>query len=169
MHMPTWIRNLLAIAASLLALGCDQNGRPIEQFGLDRLHPGESTESDVRNVMGQPDTVWDEADGGRTLEYPKGPEGPRTWMFAIDRDGRLAGYTQVLTDENFARVRVGMSHQQVRRMLGRPRSVVQFGRKNEEVWDWLYLQNNATRFFNVHFDNGSGLVTATSSSERLTN
>lgn len=166
--MPNWMRNLLAIGASLLAFGCDQNGRPIEQFGLDKLHPGESSENDVRNVMGQPDTVWEDAGGGRTLEYPKGPEGVRTWMFAIDGNGKLIGYTQVLTEDNFARIRVGMEREQVRRMLGKPRTVATFGRKNEEVWDWRYLENNTSRFFNVHFDIGTGKVTGTSSSDRLT-
>ncbi|MDB5774931.1 MAG: lipoprotein [Herbaspirillum sp.] len=171
--MSTRIRKLFAllaaVLASLLAVGCDQNGRPIEEFGLSRLHPGESLESDVRNVMGQPDTVWDDADGGRTLEYPKGPEGARTWMFSIGRDGKLIAYAQVLTEENFAKIQRGMRREEVRRMLGKPRSVVTFERKNEEVWDWKYLENYRGRLFNVHFDRDSGEVAGTSSSDIYSN
>ncbi len=156
---------LLAASAVLLAPGCDRNGNPMEEFGLDKLNTGVSTEADVRGVMGQPDSVREESDGGRTLEYPKGPEGVRTWMFRIASDGRLTGYQQVLTDENFDRVQKGMTRDEVRNMLGRPRSVVPFKRKNEEVWDWKYLHVHEERLFNVHFDMESGKVVRTSISE----
>ena len=59
-----------------------------------------------------------------------------------------------------------MNKEEVRRMLGRPGSVVQFARKNEEVWDWRYIQSDASQaFFNVHMDITSGLVTGTSVSQ----
>jgi outer membrane protein assembly factor BamE (lipoprotein component of BamABCDE complex) len=157
---------LLWLALSVLAAGCDNNGRPIEEMGLDKLAKGISTEAEVRSVMGQPDTVWEEEDGARTLEYPKGPSGQRTWMFEIGKDGKLKDYTQVLTEERFARITPGMSKDDVRRLLGRPLSVVQFRLKQEEVWDWLYRdQTQMRRLFNVHYDIASGKVTGTSSSE----
>ena len=154
-----------ACGAALLMLGCDRNGNPIEEFGLDKLSKGVSTEAEVRTVMGQPDTVWEEEDGRRTLEYPKGPQGVRTWMFSIAADGRMLDYTQVLTAENFAKVVPGMSNDEVRRLLGRPRTIVPFKRKNEEVWDWRYQNINEPRLFNVHFDMDSHKVVATSHSE----
>lgn len=163
------MKRLLAAAFALacaLALGaCDRNGNPIQEFGLDKLAKGVSTESDVRGVMGQPNTVWEQDDGARTLEYPKGPEGARTWMFDIDRDGKLKDYRQVLSEANFGTIRPGMSRDEVRRMLGRPKSVAEYRLKNEEVWDWRYLDpTNTPRFFNVHFDKATGRVTQTSSS-----
>jgi outer membrane protein assembly factor BamE (lipoprotein component of BamABCDE complex) len=157
------IRGVFVLLCALLAAGCDQQGRFTEEAGLDKLAKGISSESDVRLAMGQPDTVWEEEDGARSLEYPKGPAGHRTWVFDIDKDGKLKDYRQVLTEENFARVQPGMSKDAVRRLLGRPRSVVQFKRKNEEVWEWRYLQSNVTsRLFNVHFNIESGRVTQTS-------
>jgi outer membrane protein assembly factor BamE (lipoprotein component of BamABCDE complex) len=157
---------LLALALSVLGAGCDNNGRPIEEMGLDKLAKGISTEAEVRGAMGQPDTVWEEEDGARTLEYPKGPMGHKTWVFEIGKDGKMKDYTQVLTEEHFAQVMPGMSRDKVRHMLGRPRSVVQFRLKREEVWDWLYRDRTQTpRLFNVHFDIESGKVTSTSSSE----
>jgi outer membrane protein assembly factor BamE (lipoprotein component of BamABCDE complex) len=155
---------LLALGTAVLLSGCDKNGRPVEEFGLDKLEKGISAEADVRQVMGKPEIVWEEEDGSRTLEYPKGPEGVRTWMFAIGRDGKLRDYTQVLTEENFARVKPGMSKDEIRRMLGKPRTIVQYRLKNEEAWDWRYLSNHTPRLFNVHFDITSGKVTGTSSS-----
>jgi outer membrane protein assembly factor BamE (lipoprotein component of BamABCDE complex) len=151
---------------TLLVGACDRQGRPIQEFGLDKLSKGISTEGDVRTVMGQPDTVWEEADGSRTLEYPKGPAGHRTWFFTIGKDGKLVDYRQVLTEENFSNIKPGMSMDEVRRMLGKPRSMVQFKLKNEEVWDWAYMQpTQKTRLFNVHFDIASRTVTRMSSSE----
>ncbi len=163
--MKRWIRLLLLPVVTLFAFACDKQGRPIEEFGLDKLEKGISSEGDVRNAMGRPETVWEEEDGARTLEYPKGPEGARTWFFLIDKHGKLRDYKQVLTEENFARIQPGWSKDQVRRMLGKPRSVVQFKLKNEEVWDWHYLSGHTSRFFNVHFDITSGKVTSTSTSE----
>jgi outer membrane protein assembly factor BamE (lipoprotein component of BamABCDE complex) len=166
-QMTPWIRSLILLLAGLLLFGCDKQGRPIEEFGLDKLERGVSTEGDVRSVMGQPEIVREEESGERTLEYPKGPEGVRTWFFTIGKDGKLRDYKQVLTEENFARIKPGLSKDEVRRMLGKPRSVVQFKLKNEEVWDWRYLdrQMQTPRFFNVHFDMTSGKVTGTSSSD----
>lgn len=161
--MGRWIRAIFALLCALLASACDQQGRFSEQAGLDRLAKGTSSESEVVQAMGRPDTVWEEEDGSRTLEYPTGPAGHRTWMVEIDRYGKLKDYRQVLSEETFARIGPGMSKDAVRRLLGRPRSVVQFKLKNEEVWDWRYLQSNVTsRLFNVHFDIASGRVTRTS-------
>ena len=154
-----------ALACALALGACDRNGNPIQEFGFDKLAKGVSTESDVRGVMGQPDTVWEQEDGARTLEYPKGPAGARTWMFDIDRDGKLRDYRQVLSEATFGAIRPGMSKDEVRRMLGRPKSVAEYRLKNEEVWDWRYLDpTNTPRFFNVHFDKATGRVTQTSSS-----
>jgi hypothetical protein len=157
---------VFATICMLLAGACDRQGRPIEEFGLDKLGKGISTEGDVRGVMGQPDTVWEEEDGSRVLEYPKGPMGSRTWFFIIGKDGKLMDYRQVLTEENFSNIRPGMSMDEVRRMLGKPRNIAQYKLKNEEVWDWAYLQpTKKTRLFNVHFDIASRKVTRTSFSE----
>jgi hypothetical protein len=51
-------RGVLALASVILVSACDQQGHFTEEFGLDKLAKGISGESDVRMVMGQPDTVW---------------------------------------------------------------------------------------------------------------
>jgi outer membrane protein assembly factor BamE (lipoprotein component of BamABCDE complex) len=161
-----WVAGtLLLVLGILMAGGCDRQGNPIEESGLDKLNKGVSTEADVRSAMGAPDSLREDGSGGHVLEYPKGPQGVRTWMFWIAADGRLADYQQVLSDANFARVQPGMSREQVRALLGRPRSVVPFRRKNEEVWDWKYLHVHEERLFNVHFDLDGGQVVRVSISE----
>nr|WP_151636479.1 outer membrane protein assembly factor BamE [Noviherbaspirillum aerium] len=163
------IQGLVLAAFAILNAGCDNKGRPIEEFGLDKLEKGISSESDVRMVMGKPETVWEDEDGTRALQYPKGPEGVRTWEFVIDKSGTLKDYKQLLTQESFARIKPGMTRDEVRRLLGKPRTVVQYKLKNEEAWDWRYQAGTDHRFFNVHFDITSGRVTQTSSQDANNN
>lgn len=163
--MKQFLTRVMMVLCGLLAAGCDREGRPIEEFGLEKLAVGVSTEADVRMAMGAPETVWAEDDGSRILEYPKGPEGARTWIFNIDSTGKLRDYHQALTPENLARVRPGMQRDDVRRLLGKPRSVVRFDRLQEEVWDYRYLDYQQPRLFNVHIDLASGKVNGTSTSD----
>lgn len=160
--MKRFLAGLSGFLCSLVMFGCN-NGRPVEDFGIEKLTKGVSTEAEIRQAMGEPTMIWSEADGVRTFEYPRGPEGHRTWMVELDAKGVLRDYRQTLTEENFARVQVGMTRDEVRRLLGKARSSQTFPLKNEEVWDWRYLSGPATeRFFNVHFDRESGRVTRTS-------
>lgn len=146
------LKAILAALCALLAVGCDQQGNLSEEPALSKLAKGVSTEGDVRNAMGKPDTVWEEENGQRVLEYPRGPNGVKTWMFDIGQDGKVRDWRQVLTEEYFKRVQPGMSQDEVRRLLGRPRSSMPFRNRNEEVWDWLYQEGGTRRLFQVHFD-----------------
>ena len=126
---------------------------------------GRSTEDDIRRQAGKPEIVWEESDGGRRLEYPRGPEGGTTWMVTIGPDKTVRSIEQVLTAENFARVRPGMSQDAVRRMLGKPTRIEKFALKQEEVWGYRWHETPTDRaFFNVHF-NPQGTVTTTSRSD----
>ena len=85
-------------------------------------------------------------------------------MATIGADNILVSLENVLTPQNFARVQPGWTRDQVRRLLGKPRSVQKFALKKEEVWDWrLPPEFSADVFFNIHFD-AAGVVTGTSRS-----
>ena len=85
-------------------------------------------------------------------------------MATIGPDNILKSLDNVLTPQNFARVQPGWTRDQVRRLLGKPRSVQKFAMKREEVWDWrLPPEFSAEVFFNIHFDE-AGVVTGTSRS-----
>ncbi|XQM35041.1 Lipoprotein SmpA/OmlA domain-containing protein [Cupriavidus sp. H19C3] len=175
---------VMGVIAALLALvGCDQRkvDEALKKAGetargvWDSVKPdsqlfkgievGRATEDDVRRQAGKPEIVWEEADGGRRLEYPRGPEGATTWMVTIGPDGTVRRIEQVLTAENFARVRPGMSKDGVRRLLGKPTRVEAFALKQEEVWGYRWYETSTERaFFNVHFD-AQGVVTTTSRSD----
>ncbi|TDQ89763.1 hypothetical protein [Paraburkholderia silvatlantica] len=133
---------------------------------LRGLTPGVSTLQQVREQMGKPETERVFDDGSRRLEYPRGPQGLKTWMVDIGPNGRLVAITQALTAENFAKVHAGMSEDEVRRLLGKPGQVAGYRLKKETVWSWKWLEGGVTpeAYFNVHFG-PDGRVTTTSRSD----
>lgn len=151
------MRRLVMLGALLSLLGCDRTGE---------LRPGVSTAAEVREKMGAPAMEWREG-ADRVWEYPFTPEGTRNYMLVIGPDDVLKAMDQVLTPENFARVRAGMTRDEVRRLLGKPATVVVFEHKGEEVWDWKLPSLPATiSRFNVHFGVRDGRVTTTSKTEQ---
>lgn len=131
-------------------------------INLQALKPGISTSVEVRERMGPPTMTWTDADGTQTWEYPRTPEGTVNYMIVIGPDGVLREIRQVLTDENCAKIKPGMSKEAVRRLLGKPAHEFYFDLKKEWVWDWkTKSEPGMDWFFNVHFDD-SGQVTHTS-------
>ncbi|HMH18549.1 MAG TPA: hypothetical protein VK572_10430 [Burkholderiales bacterium] len=110
--------------------------------------------------VGAPDTVWKNADGSETWEYPQGPTGVQTFMIDVAPDQTVRQVQQVLSEPYFSRVQAGMSREEVRKLLGRPKEVWYFPMRDEEVWTWRYLDNQY-KFFNVMFDRTEGTVKTT--------
>lgn len=155
------MRKLLTLILGALAVlglaGCDA-------VTMKDLKPGVSTGYDVRDKLGKPGIEWRNDDGSVTWEYTRQPEGTECFMATIGPDNVLKSLENVLTPQNFARVQPGWTRDQVRRLLGKPRSVQKFALKKEEVWDWrLPAEFSADVFFNIHFDE-DGKVTGTSRS-----
>lgn len=126
------------------------------------LRSGASGE-EIRSVMGKPGTIWPEADGGATWEYPRGPQGLHTYMVRLGSDGRLREMRQVLNTETFASIRPGKTtRDEVRRLLGAPARELYFALKDQQVWDYRYF-HELSRYdyaFSVHF-NRQGVVSGT--------
>ncbi|MFO1269837.1 MAG: outer membrane protein assembly factor BamE [Rubrivivax sp.] len=142
---------LLGIA---LLAGCDPQR-------VAKLEEGVATEVDVRKQFGDPVTVTIAADGTRTLDYPRQPEGWTNYVIKIGPDGKMSSLRQLLNEDNFARIRPGMDAQQVREALGRPAEQKRYDLKNEEVWSWRYKPVNESRLFTVTFGaDGKVLATA---------
>ena len=119
---------------------------------IQELKEGVSTEADVVQRFGQPERVWPEADGAKTLEYNRQPQGVENFMFTIGADGLLKAKRQVLTPDNFRRVQAGQGVEDVRRMLGKPAKQVPYKLQNEIVWTWKFLEPpSEKKAFNVVF------------------
>lgn len=131
-------------------------------IALQQLKPGVSSMQEVRGVMGAPTMEWTDADGSQTWEYPRTPAGVVNYMIDFGPDKRLREVRQVLTEENFARVKEGMTRDQIRRLLGKPANEHYFSLKKEHVWDWkIATVSGPETYFNVHF-NDDGRVVRTS-------
>ncbi len=129
MHSRRW---LTAATMALTLLGCDQQR-------IDALEEGVSTEAEVRAQFGQPTTIWPEADGARTFEYNRQPQGNQNYMITIGPDGTMTALRQVLAPHVFEQVRPGMSQEQVRRLLGQPAQRTPYDLKQETEWDWRWM------------------------------
>lgn len=148
--------SLLAVVAMLTSLTACDNQKIAE------LAPGEATETDVRNKFGTPDDIWEEDNGAKVLEYSRQPEGHRNYQIAIDSKGKLIAVKQVLTPENVARVKPGMSELEVRRLIGKPGQMTPYKLSNTVSWNYRFLESpTQSALFNVTFDATSGLVTTT--------
>jgi hypothetical protein len=136
---------------------------------LTSLAPGRTTRGETLARLGTPACEWHNEDGTATWEYPQGPEGTTCHMLTFDAGHVLLRIEQVLSEEYFARIDKGWTHDRVRRLLGRPRTTVFFPLKREEVWDWRIASPfpGSRVLFNVHFDE-SGAVIGTSRTEEAT-
>jgi hypothetical protein len=141
------LRYWLAAWCGIVALGmaaCDPQR-------VAKLEEGVSTEVEVRQQFGEPATVTVEADGTRTMEYPRQPEGWTNYVIKVGPDGKMSSLRQLLADDNFARVQPGMDRLQVRALLGPAAEQKRYALKNEEVWSWRYKPVNESRMFSVTF------------------
>lgn len=156
-----WMATVAAVATGVLALvGCDQTK-------IDALEEGLSTEVDVRKAFGEPETIWPEANGARTLEYPRQPMGHKNYMITIGSDGVMTALRQVLTPHVFEQIQPGMTQEQVRRILGRPAQRMTYSLKQETDWDWNWIDPpNREMEFTVTFG-GNGTVQRTAQREKM--
>ncbi len=141
-----WPRLLAPALLALAALaGCDPQR-------VAQLEEGVSTEVEVRKQFGDPVTITVQADGSRVMDYPRQPEGWTNYVITIGADGKMSSLRQLLNDDNFARVRPGLTAQEVRALLGRPARQQRYDLKNEEVWDWRFKQHGQdSKLFSVTF------------------
>ncbi len=143
--------------AALCVLASCANLDPLRELRL-----GSSSRADVQASQGQPRRVWQDADGGSTLEYSEQPYGQRAFMFKLDAQGRLQAFRDGLDNVERDRVVAGMTVNEVQRMLGQERTRVFFSLSEEDVWDWNIVPDAAgqLRRFNVHFKGGLVLRTS---------
>ncbi|WP_061133168.1 outer membrane protein assembly factor BamE domain-containing protein [Caballeronia fortuita] len=176
------IAALIAASSASMLSGCDQqqsedamnkfkaffNAVKPDNLLLKNLQPGVTTEAQIRDQMGEPETERTYTDGSKRLEYPRGPAGTTTYMVDLDASGRFVSVTQALTAENIAKVRPGMTMDEVRRLLGKPTEIAEYRLKKERVWSWHWLEDgvNQDAMFNAHFG-PDGVVVTTSRSEAI--
>ena len=83
-------------------------------------------------------------------------------MVQVDQGGKVLRQWDALSEENRAKVQVGMTMAEVDRLLGEHRSVQTFRLSGEEVWDWNVYNDGpgVATLFNVHFIDGKVVRTS---------
>jgi SmpA/OmlA family protein len=105
------------------------------------LVPGQSTEADVRASMGAPTATRAEANGDRVWEYARGAAGFHTYMVRMGPDGKFKEITQVLTEDNLAKIVPGKTtRSEVMQLLGAPSFEDQYG--VGLTWSWRYKKGD---------------------------
>lgn len=150
---------LAPLTAALVLAAC-------ASYGGSGLVAGKSSVADVQALMGTPTLRWSDPDGGEQLAYVRGPAGYHTIMIRTDRHGIVVSRENVLSPKHFAKLRAGMSKEEVLRALGPPDPLrtVYFAARDELVWDWRWCDDYAepARFY-VLFDGTSGTLRTTMS------
>ena len=146
-----------SLIASMLLAGC-------ASYSGSGLKPGEARLDEVQALMGPPALRWQDADGSVQLAYPRGPAGLESFMVKLGPDGRLQSIANVLNEQTFARIRAGLTKNEVLRLIGPPnynRSVY-FRARDELAWEWRFREvyGNPARFA-VLFDATAGGVRST--------
>lgn len=148
MHVPL----IVAFAAAVTAGGCALV-RP------ERIAAGSSIDA-VQQQLGAPTGSFALPEGGRRLEFARGPFGTQTWMADFDAGGSLRSVTQVLTERRFNAIRAGMSRDEVRMAIGRPSEQSTIAWQRQVVWSYRY-DSPFCQWFQVGLDERSGQVVDT--------
>jgi hypothetical protein len=95
------------------------------------------TEAELLATMGQPTGRYPLPNGEQRVEYAKGPLGKYTFMYDLDKNGRIKKSEQVLTRQVFGQIKPNMTRDEVQLILGRPgdRQPEYMGK---ETWSWRY-------------------------------
>ncbi len=140
---------VLLLVPALFTAGCTS---------FSAVNPGASVR-EVETTMGAPASVWKNADGSEVWEYPRGPLGVETYMVTLGSDRAVREVRQVLSEEYISKLHVGMSRDEVRRLLGRPRDIGFSGANDEEIWSWRYRDWGVRNMeLYVQFDRSTGAL-----------
>jgi len=149
----TFFRALLLLLPILFAAGC---------ASFSAIAPGASAQQ-VEKLVGAPASVSKNADGSEVWEYPQGPLGVETYMVTLGPDHAVREVRQVLNDETISKLHVGMSREDVRRMIGKPRYIGFSDYTDEEIWSWRYRAWRVrTMDLYVQFDRPTGALKSVS-------
>jgi hypothetical protein len=137
---------LAAVAAALTLSACAPMLRQAPPVGAPL--------AEITARLGTPDAIYPDTGGGQVLEYRGQPMGQFQYMARIGPDGRLVSWDQVLTSENFAKVKIDQwTKDDILRHFGRPAEVTRVHFHNYEVWSYRYKEAGVwNSLMSVHFD-----------------
>lgn len=118
---------------------------------------GQSTEADARARVGKPTDTRVDRNGDQLWEYASGPEGLETYLVRIGADGKVKEVTQLLTEDQLAKVVPGkMTKADVRDLLGRPSDEATYS--VGLTWSWRFKRDGVQPGYLVVSFNPDGTV-----------
>jgi hypothetical protein len=118
--------------------------------GPGSIVPHRSTLEDVRAAMGNPTDVRRAPNGDQLWEFARGPRGTETYLIRADREGRVISVTQLLTQEQFAKIVPNQTTKaEVRELLGRPSEELSL--YSGLTWTWRVYVGPQDGHFVVRF------------------
>lgn len=131
-HSVRTVRLLLSVGVATILAGCATGYAPSQaMLGMSR--------DEVIARLGQPDPMPADVGSAERLDFPRGPYGKHTYAAFFDGSGRLRGFEQLLKEENFAKIKPGMSHAEVIERIGVSRDRFGLARNRGYVWNYRYI------------------------------
>lgn len=127
--LPRSVFLAFVLAAAILS-GC-------AGYSPEGLPPGSSSAQAIEQ-LGAPTGRYPLEGGGTRLEFARGPYGKHTYMLDFNADDRLIEWEQVLTEQNFLELKIGMSKAEVLRRIGHPSNVQFLSRQQHQLWSYRY-------------------------------
>ena len=125
---------------------------------LMSLKTGDSEARAIKLAGEPPHAIYENADGSRQLEFSNQPDQLQTFMVTLAPNGSVRRVEQVLSSEQLARVKAGMSADAVLRLLGTP--VTAKGRTfdADTIWLWTVERLTPSRIRQFRVTLNEGLV-----------
>ncbi len=136
-------KTIALLVASALLSACVTPVPTAAIIGLDKEALLQKLGKPTREAMSQSGERWD---------YSRGHEGIFMYFVHIDSDGRVARYEQVLSEENFARIKSGMTKAEVIEMIGEAPRQNKIARGRGYVWSYKNFRSSVCIWFQIEFD-----------------
>ena len=136
MNLNSRMLRIALLCACVLATGCATTP-------LAGVVPGVTTVDELRRLAGEPRARIDHAGGGATLYYSHQPYGRQNYAVRITSGSIVGSVENLLTVNNFAKLRVNESTaSEVRALLGPPNMTDRVERKGHVAWEyWAWLDS----------------------------
>lgn len=89
--------------------------------------------------LGTPSPPPENLDTAKRLDFPRGPAGKHTYSVYFDDAGQASGFRQLLTEENFGKIRPGMPEKEVVELIGISKDRFFLARNRGYVWNYRYF------------------------------
>lgn len=136
------ITTLLWLIVITLLTSCQTYGPSGRFIGMSR--------EQVIAEMGTPYPAPQDLSQAQRLDFPRGPYGKHTYSLLFDADGKVVGYKQLLTEENFKQITPGMDVSEVVERIGMSRDTFKIARNRGYVWNFRYI-TPLCQWFQIEF------------------